>query len=118
MGRRLRERFVSQEHHVQFRLLMLWTMLTICRANRRLTTTDPNSGKPPLVRVTASAGPYFVVSVSLPVESGHRENGTFCDTPGNRSLCKSLKLWQLWLRENSPRIIGRLPANPGSQGNP
>jgi hypothetical protein len=67
IGRRLRERFVSQIHHLPSTLRMLLTTLMVCRAQWMSRHFSPkySLGRIPVVSATASAGPCGVASAAL-----------------------------------------------------
>jgi len=62
IGRRLRERFVSQKHHLPSSLRTLRTTLTVCRVQSMSCHFSPkySLGRIPVVSATASTGPFGV----------------------------------------------------------
>src|SRR5438309_6728055 len=60
IGRRLRERFVSQKHHLPSSLRTLRTTLTVCRVQSMSCHFSPkySLGRIPVVSATASTGPF------------------------------------------------------------
>jgi len=79
MGRRLRERFVSQKHHLPFTLRMLRTTLTVCRTQSMSCHFNPrySLGRIPVVSATANTEPSGVARTAL-------RNICACSTVGER----------------------------------
>jgi hypothetical protein len=112
IGRRLRERFVSQKHHLPSSLRRLRTTLTVSRAQSMSCHLRPkySLGRIPVVSATASTGPCEVARAAL-------RNICACSTVNERVDPELQGMDQSILRHIEERVVAENEAqhNPGSR---